>query len=157
MKITLPQILIEWTNNKWPELVKIGGLGSVKYKVVEKLPFNSDAAAMTWRGEVLIKRDWIAPALLDLGTNNEISLKHMWALAVLAWHEPCHVIEQRKTSWLTYLLHYGMNCLRGWAKGKGLYRGNSEEECAFEHQAKFSQKWNDELPAQVSGWSWRKS
>jgi hypothetical protein len=150
MNLTLPPALIEWTNEAWTELLKVGGLGAVKFRVVEQLPFGADAHAMTWRGEVLIRREWIQPVLNDLGPNNELSLRHLWAVSTLAWHEPVHVLEQRGIAWPFYLLRYVWQ----WIRGGFRYRQIAEEVHAYEHQAKLAQRWRNAPPVVIDGWSW---
>lgn len=152
MTITLPQVLIEWTNAAWPELNAIGGLGAVRYRVVDKLPFGSDAAAMTWRGEVLVPREWIAPALVDLGPNNELALRHMWALHILAWHEPHHVLEQRGRAWLLYLCRYVWQ----WVCAGFSYRSIDEEEHAYDQQGQLAQRWQANPPMAAPDTLWRR-
>lgn len=152
MILTVPQPLIEWTNVAWPELLKIGGLGNIKFKVVDKLPFNSKAHAMTWKQEVLIRREWIQPALNDLAGNSEINIRHMWCLNVLAWHEPIHVLEQRRRPWFLYLLRYVWQ----WFKDGRDYRKIDEEEKAYDHQDKLLQRWKDNPPINSPDWIWKR-
>lgn len=148
MNLTLPQPLIEWTNVAWPELLKVGGLGAIRFRVVDRLPFGSDAAAMTWRGEVLIRREWIQHALIDLGPNNEVNLRHMWALHILAWHEPAHVLEQRGRPWPIYLVRYVWQ----WVRGGFRYRQIAEESHAYEFEQRMAQRWADEHPMAPVDW-----
>jgi hypothetical protein len=150
MILALPQPLVEWTNVAWPDLLKVGGLGAIRFRVVDKLPFGSDAYAMTWRSEVLIRREWIAPALVDLGPDNTLSLRHLWAVSVLAWHEPHHVLEQRGRPWVLYLLRYVWQ----WVRAGFSYRGIDEEEHAYEHQARLAERWRSGPPVVMPDWIW---
>jgi hypothetical protein len=147
--LTLPAALIEWTNIAWPELLRVGGLGAIQYRVVDRLPFGKDAAAMTWRGEVLVQREWIQPALADLGPNNQLNLRHLWAVAILAWHEPLHVLEQHERPWILYLLRYVWQ----WMLAGFRYREIDEESRAYEHQHAMSQRWYDTHPGTPPVWS----
>lgn len=148
MKLTLPQTLISWTNHNWPELAQIGGLESIELEVRDKLPFGSSAAAMTWRGRVLIRRSWIEPALHDLLPGNVLNPRHLWAISVLAFHEPHHVIEQRGKSWWGYLARYVWQ----WIRGGFSYRKIDEEEHAYEHQADLEQRYWAEVGRLTDNW-----
>ena len=94
MTLTFSPRVIRFTNAAWPELAQLGGLGGVRVRVVRFQPWLSPVAAMAWRGEVLVRRGWIAPCLHDLGPGNEIPDKHIWAISLLAWHEPHHLAER---------------------------------------------------------------
>lgn len=139
----LPQHICTWTDAHWPALAQAGGLASVRFRVVDTLPFWSNAAAMTWCGEVLVRREWVAPALDESGNLNP---RHMWAVQILAWHEPWHVIEQRQRSWPAYLLRYVWGCVKALS-----YRDSAEEADAYRWQAQLLELWRGDLSVANSG------
>jgi len=134
--IKLPAPVYPWTDIYWPELAKAGGLASVEYEVVDHLPFRAKAHAMTWRGRVLLRREWIAPALGDMD-GNTINPRHLWAIETMAFHEPYHVIEQRKMPWRSYLLRY----IWQWIRGGFSYRNIQEEIEAYAQERKLADIW----------------
>ena len=127
----------EFTNRHWPEL---GGLESVVYQVVDRLPFNSQMAAMCWAGKVLIRREW-----LESHTHNGVV--DMSAVSVLVWHEPCHIIEQRKRSWPAYLARY----LWQWLAAGFRYHRIAEEKAAYANQARLEKLWHETYGAPTVG------
>ena len=137
MTLTFSPRVIRFTNAAWPELAQLGGLGGVRVRVVRFQPWLSPVAAMAWRGEVLVRRGWIAPCLHDLGPGNEIPDKHIWAISLLAWHEPHHLAEQQGRSWSAYVACY----LGQWIKAGFRYRKMAEERAAYARQARLTRMW----------------
>ena len=147
MLIKLPSEVIEWASKNWQEI----DLNSVEFEVVDRLPFGSSADAMTWRGRVLIRREWIEPALSDLREGNTLNARYLWAVILLAFHEPVHVIEQRKRSWWLYLARYVWQ----WVTGPG-YRNLKEEIKARDNSEKLGSRFFEEVGRKVPSYTrWR--
>lgn len=131
MNIRMPELVTNFANEQFATKLQ-----DITYKVVERLPFGSDAYAMSYKGNVLVRKGWIEPALSDLRDGNEIHPRHLWAISTLAFHEPHHIDKQRSTWWPFYLLKYVLNTVF-----HGGYRKNTEEVKAYERQIELTRAW----------------